>query len=333
MKKDIRVLLASVTMGMALIMCGCGSSGYSSSHSSYNSSAGSYAMKTAAEAPAAEMAYEERAYDYTEDGDYESGNGSVDVGPEAVDTRKLIRTVSFQIQIQDGDDLQGTVDNITGLVKERKGYIAYNHVSQDDYTKYANLTCKVPKDKVDDFLNSVREHEYKITDISDNIDDVTMHYTDVESRLRVQETARDKYMEYLKDADNIADILEIEKRLDEVIADIESYQAQIKSLDNKIDYTEISIYIDCRRYTEAPGFVERLADELSDVEYTIIGAIGWLISALIYCIVAAPVIFIILRVVRFSWGSIKLFGNRKKKDKKAKADSAPAPETDNNIQQ
>lgn len=73
--------------------------------------------------------------------------------------------------------------------------------------------------------------------------DITNNYVDAQSRLEVKEQEKERLTELLDSAENISDIISIESRLTEVISDIESYQAQLNSYDDVVDYSSINISI------------------------------------------------------------------------------------------
>lgn len=232
--------------------------------------------------------------------------------------QKLIRSVSIKVEIPTSDRLNEAVNNLTELTESYDGWVAYNNV--DFGSRYAGgtLEVRVPKDRVDEFIATVEESELKVLNKSDNVKDVTMEYVDTTSRLKVKETQRDKYMEYLNQATNVTELLEIEDRLADVISDIEAYQQKINSMDSLIEYTEIEIGISCETSVNRESFWERFKAALRDiresVSETFLGGLEWFLNALITLIYVIPIIIIVIRTV-----VLALKGGLVHKDKKDKS--------------
>lgn len=243
---------------------------------------------------------------------------------------KLIRTVSMELEVDTDKQLKPTVDDLMDRTNQLGGYTSYNNIDAYSYRASANLELKVPKNQVDAFLNDV-DDSYSVTSMSDRSEDVTSKYIDVESRLKVKETAKEKYTSYLESAMNVTELLEIEDRLNDTIEDIESSKALLKSLDNRVDYTEISVSIRCKDVSYEPSYFEEAKEELGEIFEecgdTLIYGFGWLLQALIICLYSFPILYIVIRFILFCFGGkISLKGMLKKIKKNRKSESTKRPE-------
>ena len=142
----------------------------------------------------------------------------------------------------------------------------------------------------------------------------------VESHKKALETEQARLMELLSTAENMEDLLAIESKLSDIRYEIESYESQLRLLDNQIDYSTVHVEIfEVERMTDAgeKGFFEEIKERFGDNLYKvghgfrnlIIGILG----ALPILIVCAAVIAVIVVIVKKSIKKITL-----KKQKKAK---------------
>ena len=206
---------------------------------------------------------------------------------------KLIRDVELTVEIDSSANLEESVNSLIELTESYNGWVAYNNV--DYASRYAGglLELRIPQDNVDKFIETVENDEIRLRSKSDSTEDVTMQYVDAQSRLKVKLTQRDKYMQYLEQATNTTELLEIEDRLALVIADIESYEEKLRMMDSLIEYTEVSIKIQCETSIDRQSFGERFKRAITDIREsvadTFLGGMEWFLNALIVLIFVIPI--------------------------------------------
>lgn len=241
--KKAAVVFWSVCMAAAL--AGCGSS---SKHS----------MDTAVSVSKQEMATNGSASLWSDYGYAESIEKEMDImdsaGTEAgviagqvtVDERKLIKTVDMNVETRKFDELMSSIQS---QVKTLGGYIesmnTYNGSSYSGYraTRNADLTLRIPKAKLDTFLNAVSE-ACNVVRCSENVEDVTLTYVDLESHKEALGTQQSRLLELLEKAESIEDIIVIEQRLSEVRYQLESMESQLRTYDNQVDYSTVYLTVD-----------------------------------------------------------------------------------------
>ncbi len=84
---------------------------------------------------------------------------------------------------------------------------------------------------------------------------------DLESHKKALVTEQDRLLELMEQAETVEDIITIEGRLSEVRYQIESMESQLRTYDNKVDYSTVYLYInEVRRYSpsEEAGVGERI---------------------------------------------------------------------------
>lgn len=268
-----------------------------------------------AEAAEAEESYDYAADDAIEEPAVEDGGQDTKIKAETTE-RKLIKTVDISAETEAFDTLvpglQKQVDALGGYIEVSQVYEIGSYYVDDRLEKQrcANITARVPKEKLDGFLSSVAEQS-NVTSHSENVEDVTLQYVDLESRKKALLTEQERLLELLAKAESVEDIIAIEGRLSEVRYQLESMESQLRTYDNKIDYSTVYLYIQEVRKYSAPqnasvgqrisrGFVKSLEDIGFGIQDF---AIGFVIDIpyIVLWIVLIAIVVLIWRVLRKVW--------------------------------
>jgi hypothetical protein len=78
---------------------------------------------------------------------------------------------------------------------------------------------------------------------SENVEDVTLQYVDQESRIATRKILRDRYVEYLKRAGKVEELLSVERALNDVLSELDSMESAFKVLKDQIDYSTITVNV------------------------------------------------------------------------------------------
>ncbi len=231
----------NVFIGMAaaavMLQAGCGGS------SKYDNST------AAAEAKAPEMAAGAEDV-YLAENDYAAEEGIETAAADGGETvsvasnRKLIKDVYMDVETGDFDKLLATVE---GRVDALGGYIENMNVHNGSGAygkslKGASLTIRIPKDKLGQFVTEVSEYS-NVVSRSENTQDVTMQYVDLESHKKALAIEQERLLELLERAETMEDIIAIEERLSQVRYEIESMESQLRTYDNLVDFSTVTLSI------------------------------------------------------------------------------------------
>lgn len=244
MKKVLCTLLCA-----ALLLSGCGAA-----KTSENEMADSYRAETAAAMDAG------------------GAMASSDTGGRMPENRKFIITMNVSAETE---DLDTAMEELTAALSDCGGYVedqsVYNGSAYSGRRyRSADLTARIPADKLEAFTQQVGQLS-NVVSSSRNTEDVTLQYVDTESRIAVLKAEQTRLMELLSQAENMSDLLEIEARLTDIRADLESYTSRLRVLENQIDYatmylslTEVKEYTPVEEKTRlqqiGEGFVRSLRD-------------------------------------------------------------------------
>ena len=167
--------------------------------------------------------------------------------PQVKETdRKLIKTVDMTVETKAFDDLlKGLNEQIEacgGYVESMNTYNGSIYSSRRS-SRNASMVVRVPEGKLDEFLNTVTSIG-NVVRRSDQVEDVTLSYVDLQSHKEALQTEQTRLLELLKKAESVADIITIEERLSDVRYQIESMESQLRTYDNKISYSTVNLEID-----------------------------------------------------------------------------------------
>jgi hypothetical protein len=147
--------------------------------------------------------------------------------------------------------VSNAVTHVTDIAKESGGYV---ETQSDSGGERANVTLRVPVDSLKTAMSSL-EAIGKVTSRRVSSEDVTEQYVDIDARLKTMVALRDRLRALLDKAQDVKDVLAIEKELSRVQADIDSMQARLKALKGKVDLASVSVSIKRRRILGPLGYV------------------------------------------------------------------------------
>lgn len=306
MKKYVSLTL--VLLLLLSLFAGCGAS------------SGSVTKDAVAEAPAAkqEMAVEAEYNNALTT----AGTGGSTAIPE---NRKWIITVDMSAETEDLEALLAQLDEkitaLNGYVEDQNIYNGSSYSTRR--YRSASLTVRVPAQDVDQFTEEVSGIA-NVVRSNKNLEDITLSYTATESRIKALETEEARLLEFMAQAENMSDLLEIEARLTDVRYELERYSSQLRLYDNQVDYATIYLNIEeVQEYTpvEEETFWERISggfkSSLKGLGEDLTDIVVWIIVSSPYLLIYGIILFGILVVVKKAGK-----GRKAKKQKKTTQPSA-----------
>ncbi|SDH28058.1 protein of unknown function [Pseudobutyrivibrio sp. 49] len=300
MRRRIAILLA-VLLATGMFSTGCGGTSDGASADAYDMSGSTKALESGAGfdselgsfyADTNEIAQEqvEAPKEESVDSEYTTG-------------RKIIYSSNISIETKNFDE---DIVAIKKLVQSNGGYYESSSITGTaEYGgRYANYTARIPSAKYQAFMDSVGDIG-SVTSSDEAVEDITSNYVDVQARLKSLRTKLERLQELEANAETVEDLLNIEDRINDVQYDIENYTAQLKVLDDKIDYCTVSIHVDeVITYTEIKAdtfwnrFVEAIGDSLSGFVTFLQGLVIVIVYILPYAIVGVIIAGIVLFMIK-----------------------------------
>lgn len=310
-KKTILSLFLALVM-LCTILTGCGASTKSAA-APYDMAVAEEAME--AEAPAAANG----ALRGTNTSSTTEGSAAL---PES---RKWIITVHLYAETDDLDALTKALDErITAMNGYVEDQSVFNGSTRANYRyRNANMTIRIPAEDVDRFTEEVGGIA-NVVSKEKNLEDVTLNYVSTESRMKALQTEEARLLEFMEQAETMADLLEIEARLTDVRYELEDVTSRLRLYDNQIDYATIYLSIEeVQEYTpvEEPTTWERITEGFSDslegLKEGSVDLLVWVITSspylVVFGVIAAAILLLVRRVRKGSTKKKNAKNNEEKK--------------------
>jgi len=218
---------------------------------------------------------------------------AINKDPEQVDTtaRKIIKTGEIRFQTK---DVNQTRLFINQAVAELNGYISDENVYTYSNEISHSLKIRIVADKFDMLLKNISESTDKLEYKNIRLQDVTAEYIDVETRTKTKKELRDRYLELLKQATKVDEILNIEREIGNLQTEIEAVEYKLKYLKNQVTYStlEVSYY---QKTISKVSFFSEFADGIKNGWSVFLKFVVALSYIWVFIVIAATVIYFIIK--------------------------------------
>lgn len=220
--------------------------------------------------------------------------------------RKLIKNATMEVQTKTFDAF---MDELTIAISNYGGFVQNSSVRGSSYTsansrRSANITARIPAEHLENFKTDVSGIG-NVTYYNESLRDVTLSYVDTESHIKALKAEQEALLNLLAKADYIEAIIEVQTRLTEVNYQLESYESQLRTYDDLIAYSTITINVsEVERVTVVQKqtawqrmgtkFVNNLKDILTGAENFFV----WLVASIPYIILIAVAVVVAVIVLR-----------------------------------
>jgi hypothetical protein len=264
----------------------------------------------------------------------EDASGDVYQNGGAGSERIVIRNADLTIVVVDPIESQ---KNIIKLAEGMDGYVvnsySYKVTTESGLEVPAvTITIRVPAENLDEVIEKIKSEvkDQKTDILNEQISgqDVTMEYTDLQSRLRNLEATHDQLMKFLEQAETTEDAMMVYNQLVSINEQIEVLKGQIKYYDESSKLSAISVNIKAQESVQPltigkwqPVGVAR------DAVQALISTGKFLVNALIWIvIVVLPVVIVLYFFVRLIiWVIRKVFKIKPRKPKTPAGPQNPLP--------
>ena len=217
-------------------------------------------------------------------------------GTSATD-RKIVRTGSITMQVSDIGKSQA---EITEMASQYQGYVVSSNLRADQEDPTGFISIRVPAGSFDDVMRKLRTLALKVTNENSNSQDVTEQYTDLEAQLHNYQATETQYLELLKKADKVPDMLEVQRELSNVRGNIERVKGRMQYLERTSDMSLIEISLQKSKPLgestwDVAGIFKSAVDGLIVLGKIILGILIWLVVFSPVWIIALVIIFLVRR--------------------------------------
>jgi hypothetical protein len=269
-----KIITISILLTALLLTLGC-SRGSSMSGGLTSSQSVASAYETAY-FDSEEIAYnvERRREAQVADGD---SNPADSISADLSNTeRKLVKRATIRIRVE---NLDATDASVTELMRKYDAYSASTNLEEN----YYSYILRVPSPLYDVFLAEMNGLGRQLRR-SENTEDVTLRYYDLEGRLATKRELLKTYQSYLTRANDIEEVLSVEARIADLQSDIEGTGMQLRNLANRVDYATIELHV-FGPVNSAPNRGETFGEQIKEL----FGNLGSFLSAIAIIIIGIVV--------------------------------------------
>lgn len=300
-----------IIMGiMSILLAGCGSTNSKTEDSAPSTATSEVADSSAGFEESADVAQADVTSEMTTESKAESAtatdSATASDSVETQDTnRKLIKNANMSVETKMFESFLNTLNK---EIAELGGYTQSSDVQGNSYNsnsyRYATVVARIPNDKLDGFLSLIAEESNVINKIV-TVEDITLQYVDMESHKKALVVEQDRLLALLEKAEKLEDIIAIENRLSEVRYQIESYESQLRTYDNQIDYSTVTVQItEVEKETpvKEQTIFERIKtgflDNASNVGVGLKNLFVWFMVNIPYFVILAIIVIVVIMIIK-----------------------------------
>jgi len=212
------------------------------------------------------------------------------------DERKLIKDGYLRFETNDLDKTYAAIAQ--ELSKYQGSYISSDATGNGYQTFERTIEVRIPAQFFDSFLAEISKDVKHFDQRNMNVRDVTEQYFDLDVRLKTKKELEERYLQLLQKATTIKDILEIEREVGELRADIEVMEGRLRLLNNQINLATINIQFYVRQANIKTGFSFEFKQSFRRGWENFLGFFIGLIHLWPFVLAASVVFFIIRRKLK-----------------------------------
>ncbi len=180
--------------------------------------------------------------------------------------KQIVKTANLVLEVENNT---GYASYLKTVLSQQGAYISKEDHNAMDDKEQTHLVIKVPVMQFDNLLEKLVSEEVKQLQKSIALEDVTATLIDTRARLQTRKATRDKYLEFLKDAKKVEDVLKIQQEINNIQEDIESAELRFEELSGQARFSTINLtYFEPQSgygyYNEKPGFWKRMGDAFTN---------------------------------------------------------------------
>lgn len=222
--------------------------------------------------------------------------------PSETEDRLVVQETNISLLVE---DVRQSSDKILDYVEQQGGYMVSTSITQPEEAPYGTIVIRVPSDKLRETMEHFRSLAIKVSSEYLTGRDVTDEYEDIEARLATLEKTKARFEEIMERAVKIDDILQIQREIINLQAQIDSLKGRQQYLEQTAKLARITIHLSTDEislpYTPSETFRPKIIIKLAWRSLVrnlrkIATATIWIV---VYAVIWVPVLGIILFIKRW----------------------------------
>lgn len=154
--------------------------------------------------------------------------------------RHIIWTASLEIEVENPEEV---VEEIKTYIASLEGFVEKSNISEyTPETKQAYLTLRVPSEKFEEAISTLKNYGY-VKEEQTEAEDVTETYTDKEARLANLKAQEETVRALYEEATTIEETLSIYRELENLRFEIEMLEKDLMELESQTTYATLRVHL------------------------------------------------------------------------------------------
>lgn len=178
------------------------------------------------------------------------------------------------------------VTRITQLAAAKGGFVQSSSVSErGDGTYSGQISIRAPAKEFEASMEAVKGFATLVKNETSSGQDVTEQYTDLQAQLRNAKAQEETYLQVLKQAKSVEDILAVQERLGSARSVVESLEGRLKFLENVTAYSTIAVSLEEEPVVRVPTKEFRPVAVIKEAVRALVAVAQNLITGLIWVVI------------------------------------------------
>jgi len=213
---------------------------------------------------------------------------------------KIIKTADIKFQVKNYIDSR---KKILGLVKQTGAYVQSENQTNSDNSINNVMVIRIKSEGFDNLLEKLLEESIYVDSKKIVSDDVTEQFVDVQVRLKSKKEVEQQYLELLKKAKTINEILNVQQYIRTIREEIESFEGRLKYMSDRAAYSTINLtFYEKIPFTIAPssenGFFYRIGNAFSGGWKVLLSFFIGIVALWPLWLIGGIALYVILRLIR-----------------------------------
>lgn len=183
--------------------------------------------------------------------------------------RKILRNAEISLEVASPQDAQRKV---TTIAESLGGFVVTSESKQRDTGDPAStelqvsLVVRVPEQQFGSALDQIRATGSRVVQEKVTGQDVTEEFIDLEARIKTQKALELQFLEIMKQANKVADALEVQRQIADVRTEIEKLEGRKRFLQNRASLSTIAVNLQTHTAiaVNTSGFGRTVRDAVAD---------------------------------------------------------------------
>ncbi len=186
-------------------------------------------------------------------------NGGNVIDETIVIEKQIIKTADIRFGVSDYKQSRIHIDTI---ISKHKAYIASENEVNSSYNISNTIVIRVPAENFSKLMTALEGEAEQFESKSVNTSDVTEEYIDILKRLENKKKVEAQYIELLKKAHTINEILQVNEQIRVLREEIEAKEGRLNYLKNQVGFSTITLYMHQDYDTVSYGFFHKVGEAL-----------------------------------------------------------------------